>query len=124
MSLALDTIWKTHFENTVKSVNNYPPTDLYELNGTIYVEVALAGFKKEDLEVSLDSRKLLITSKSRPVNEEEKQFIHRGISKKQFTRTVLFNADYIIKSCSFVDGILAIALELDNSRTARLVPIN
>lgn len=124
MSLFIDYICKTYPTDTTKTVSNYPPTDIYEIDGTVYVEIALAGFKKEELEVSLDNRKLSITSKAKPTYDSLKNFIHRGISKKQFTRTVMFNAEYIITACSFADGILAITLVPDDLKLPKLIPIN
>lgn len=115
-----DDFWRDTLENKLEKVGmvstNYPPTDVYrEINsqdGKTFIELALAGFSKDEILIKADREKLLISAKKK--KKEEKDYITNGIAKRQFDKEFKLNyIDYYyeITDYSFIDGILKIALD-------------
>jgi molecular chaperone IbpA len=92
------------------SNNTYPPYNIIkEDEDTFLIEIAVAGFVEDDLDVSIDQSQLIITGTTSK-NEENKNYVHKGIGSRNFTRTFRL-ADHIeIKSANLANGILSIEL--------------
>ena len=90
--------------------NNYPPYNIYKNGESKYsIELAIAGFGEDEVEVKYADNTLTITG-----NKEEKgdtDVLHRGIANRNFTRTFNIADDVIVKGGSLKDGILSISLE-------------
>jgi molecular chaperone IbpA len=97
-----------------KAVLGYPPYNIIKTDENKYlIELAVAGFGKQDIEVELKDNTLLISGKTSsdvPMSETT-QFLHKGIADRAFART--FNlADTIeIKNAELINGMLKIWLE-------------
>ena len=101
--------WFTTFDQHFSQQNNYPPYNTVKLSNHEYrVEVALAGFKKEDLKVYTQEGKLVIEGEK---NGEEKNYMHRGLAQRAFTRTWALPDDLIVKSVNFEDGLLLVDID-------------
>lgn len=90
----------------------YPPYNVVEVDQDHYViELALAGFTAEDLEITQDRNKLkVVGSKAAESVESTVRYLHRGISQRSFTREFVL-ADYVVvDDAEFVDGIVKISL--------------
>ena len=90
---------------------NYPPYNIAKLDDTHYVvEVAVAGFKEDEIDVELKDGVLSIKGERAKV-ETEVEYLHKGISARNFTR--IFNlADNVeVRAATVTNGVLAIALE-------------
>ena len=112
---AENNFWKISEQNT-----NYPPFNvIYDKDSELtFIEMAVAGFSKEDLSVSHDKKKnlLVVTGKSKPESpDEQKDFVyrHRGISSKSFERKYETHPHGRVKNVSLEDGILTITMYLD-----------
>ena len=98
--------WFTTFDQHFSHQNNYPPYNTVKLSNHEYrVEVALAGFKKENLKVYTQEGKLIIEGEK---NGDEKNYMHRGLAQRAFTRTWALPDDLVVKSVDFQDGLLLI----------------
>ena len=85
--------------------NILKPTDT-----TWVIEMALAGYSKSDLEIDLKDGALTITHEK--VEEKETtQVLYRGITKKAFSKSFAIAENIIVKSATFIDGLLTIRLE-------------
>ena len=86
------------------------------------IEMAVAGFSQEDLEVELKEGVLTIRSKS---EKEEKEYIHRGIARRAFSRSFTLSDDIVIKGADLVNGMLTIDLEriVPEEKQSRLIEI-
>ena len=101
--------WFTEFDQHFKNTDNYPPYNTIKLSNHEYrVEVALAGFKKEDLKVYTQEGKLVIEGEK---SGEEKNYMHRGLAQRAFTRTWALPDDLIVKSVNFEDGLLLVDID-------------
>ena len=89
----------------------YPPYNISKLDDTHYiVEVAVAGFRENELDVEL--REGVLTVKGEQVKpENEPQYLHKGISARNFTRTFTLAENMEVRGATVTNGILAIALE-------------
>ena len=98
-----------HLENT-RSVN-YPPYNINKIDDFNWnIEIALAGFGKKDIDVSTAENQLTIKSIESD-EKDDKDTIHRGISKRQFTRSFTLADDVVVNGAELKDGMLTIELE-------------
>lgn len=96
-----------------KSVSgNYPPHNIYEADGDYIVEMAVAGFKKEDITVThhrKNTPEYLEIEGKRP-DSVEREYLHKGIAQRDFSKRFMFK-DLDVSDVSLVDGMLKIVLE-------------
>jgi molecular chaperone IbpA len=91
--------------------DNYPPYNIAQLDDTHYViEVAVAGFEENELDVELKDQNLVVKG-TKPKKEIEVTYAHKGISTRNFERIFTLNPDIEVKAATVKNGILAIALE-------------
>jgi molecular chaperone IbpA len=91
---------------------NYPPYNIVkQTEDTFYIEVATAGFREGEIEINLDNR--LLTIKGRNVRDENvsHEYLHRGISSRDFEREFTLAEHVEVVNASQQDGILTIYLE-------------
>ena len=90
--------------------SNYPPYNLVQLNNhESKLEIALAGFKKDDVKVYTEFGKLYVKGKK----EESKvdgEFVHQGLAQRSFERVWTVSDDTKIGSVKFEDGLLTVEL--------------
>ena len=97
-------------ENSNFAGENYPPFDLIRLDDNRYrIEVAVAGFGKDDIEITSQQNSLLIRGEKADGNGSD--YVHRGIANRSFERRFAL-ADHIqVRGADLKDGMLAIELE-------------
>jgi molecular chaperone IbpA len=90
---------------------SYPPYNLIKHDGSNYeIEIALAGFKAEEIEVSTEQNILRVASTVEK-RDPERMYIHKGLSKRSFNHSWQLADDVRISSVDFADGLLTISLE-------------
>jgi molecular chaperone IbpA len=95
--------------------SNYPPYNIRKTGKDNYaIEVALAGFNKNDVEVEFEDN--LLTVRTKQVNKADEKsdngkIIHKGISQRQFARSFTIAEDVKINGAELKDGLLTIACE-------------
>jgi molecular chaperone IbpA len=104
-----------HLANTATN-GTYPPFNLKKTDDNVYViEMAVAGFGKNDLEMTLADNKLIIkgsTTVDTLVEDGINQsFLHKGISDRPFTRSFTLADNVVINNAALVNGLLKIWLE-------------
>lgn len=103
---------KLHDEVT-KNIPNYPPYNIYKDSDNKYViELAVAGFGKQDIEVTLDGDKLIVRGEAK---DDTQAFLYKGIATRAFTRSFAIDDQVIVNGATMLNGMLKIFLE-------RLVP--
>ena len=91
---------------------NYPPFDLIKLGDNIYrIELAVAGFKPGELDITAQQNVLVVTGRKKDESEEKgHSYVYRGIATRSFERRFAL-ADHIqVKGADMKDGLLAIEL--------------
>ena len=98
------------FFNEPMQTSNYPPYNLIQLNNhESKLEIALAGFKKDELKVYTEFGKLYVQGKKEE-SENVGEFIHKGMAQRSFERVWTITDDTEIRSVEFVDGLLTVQL--------------
>ena len=108
---------------------NYPPYNIVKTGANTYnVEVALAGFSRDDVSVEFAEGILTIKSKDRTESDKpdvDGDIIHKGISKRYFSKSFTVSDDVEIKGAELKDGLLTVSLEriVPESKKARVIEI-
>ena len=99
----------------------YPPYNLKKIDENKYtIELAVAGFAKQDLEIEIVDDKLIIkgnTTSGEPAEQDSTgewtwpQMLHQGLAMRPFTRTFTLSDNVEIRGASLLNGILKIVLE-------------
>ena len=94
---------------------NYPPYNIRKTGKDNYaIEVALAGFSKNDVEVEFEDNLLTVRTKQTNKSENENlgvEIIHKGISRRQFARSFTIADDIKVQDAELKDGLLTISCE-------------
>ena len=113
-----------HFFSTT---SNYPPYNIVKTGDYTYdIELALAGFGKKDIDVNYADSQLTIKSiKDEKAEEDADGVLHKGISKRQFSRTFTIADDVEVKGAELKDGLLKVSLEkiIPDSKKPRTIQI-
>ena len=98
------------FWDGVETTSNYPPYNIIEINNVeSRLEVALAGFKKDELKVFTEFGKLHVQG-TKEKQEDDRTFRHRGVAARDFTRVWSLSDDTEIRGVEFTDGLLVVQL--------------
>ena len=98
------------FWDGVDTTSNYPPYNIIEINNVeSRLEVALAGFKKDELKVFTEFGKLHVQG-TKEKQEDDRTFRHRGVAARDFTRVWSLSDDTEIRGVEFRDGLLVVQL--------------
>jgi len=90
--------------------DNYPPHNIVKVDETKYlIELAVAGFAKNELEIEVKDRSLKVRG-----NHENRgrEYIHKNISTKRFEKSFRLSEYVQVNGADLIDGILAIPLEV------------
>ena len=98
------------FFNSYETTTNYPPYNLIQVNNTeSRLEIALAGFKKEEVHVYTEYGKLFVEGKKKD-KETGSEYVHQGLAQRSFTREWTLSDDVEVGDVSFKDGLLTVKL--------------
>jgi len=108
-----------HFErmmddgwHTLPTASNFPPYNIVKTgNNTYDVELAVAGFKREDLSIEIKDHVLAVKGE-RSQRRPEEQYIHRGLSTRKFTKSYRLSEYTEVVGADLKDGILSVGLEV------------
>lgn len=114
MSVGFDRLAEQFFNDPTFTNNatGYPPfniskgkeTDLYEIT------LAVAGFKKADIDIEIEDGVLKISGTSAVLDSEDTEYLHKGIAERNFVRSFKL-AEYVeVKSAKLEDGLLKVEL--------------
>lgn len=96
--------------NITKNVPNWPPYNIKQVKDNKYViEMAVAGFAKQDIEVTLEGNKLVIKGEAKDSDTEN--YLWKGIANRAFQRTFTLNDAIEIKDAEIANGMLKVWLQ-------------
>ena len=92
---------------------SYPPYNIVrnDNSDSFAIEIALAGFSKDEIDIESRENVLKIESKSRPEGDDEKEYLYKGISNKRFKKAFTLSDDVVVNGADMKDGILKIDME-------------
>ena len=90
--------------------NNYPPFNILQTSDNEYqIEIAIAGFKKEDIRVYTEHGKLFVEA-NKEAKETDICYIHRGLAQRNFKKAWALADDTEVKEVTFENGLLRVEL--------------
>ena len=111
-SIGFDNLFDRLFDIDLESSNSYPPYNISKVDDNNYViEMALAGFNKDDIEIELSDGELTVRSKKREDSNKDVNLIHKGISHRSFNRKFTLSEEILVKNAEMKNGMLIIKLE-------------
>ena len=111
-SIGFDNLFDRLFDIDLESSNSYPPYNISKVDNNNYViEMALAGFNKDDIEIELADSELTVRSKKREDSNNDVNLIHQGISHRSFNRKFTLSEEILVKNAEMKNGMLIIKLE-------------
>lgn len=110
---------------TADQASGYPPYNIERTDENAYrIEIAVAGFRPEELDVEVKENLLTVTGR-KTANDDQRRFLHRGLAERNFDRKFQL-ADYVVVTeAKLADGLLSISLkrELPEALKPRRVEI-
>ena len=125
VSIGFEDMFKRLDALAANSTSNYPPYNLVKLDDERQqLQLALAGFSREDIEVSVE-RKVLNISVQKS-DTEVGEYVHKGISSRTFSRNWQLSQDTLVDEVTFVNGLLSVTLKREIPEEARkkILPIS
>ena len=115
-------------ESSDRYNSNYPPYNIKRVGENDYkIEVALAGYSKDDIELEFKENTLTVRNKPKEkvINDGNNGVIHKGISTRQFERAFTISEDIKVKNAELNNGLLNIDLEriVPEAKKAHLIEI-
>ncbi len=107
------------------TASGYPPYNIERTDENAYrIEVAVAGFRPEELSVEVKENLLTVQGR-KTANDTAKAYLHRGLAERNFERRFQLSDYVVVTDASLADGLLAISLkrELPEALKPRQVPI-
>ena len=120
--LGFDAVEKT-LERLSKNGDSYPPYNIERLRSAegsverLRITLAVAGFSEQELEVLTEENQLIV--RGRQADDEQREFLHRGIAARQFQRTFVLADGMRVAGAQLQNGLLAV--DLDRPQPERLV---
>jgi molecular chaperone IbpA len=111
-SVGFDKIVNEFFnEPQFNNSTGYPPYNISKDDEGVYeITLALAGFKKEDIDIELEDGTLKITGESQVLDADGREYLHKGIAERNFIRTFKLAEFVEVKDAKLTDGILRVQL--------------
>jgi molecular chaperone IbpA len=101
--------WLHRFGAAHQTETNYPPYNVIKESNTEFrLEIALAGFKKNQITVYTENNKLFVEGTRD--SENSKEYVHQGLAQRAFTRSWTISDDVEVKEVLFEDGLLNVKL--------------
>ncbi len=122
MSVGFDDSWLPE----TRLVSSYPLYNIVKQDDNQFnIEIALAGWAKDDLEIYEENGKLTIAGNRTDEDKEEQQeFVHRGVARRKFTRVFNLAPDLEVDSADFSNGMLVINLLREPHKNQKTISIS
>ena len=108
-SIGMDEYFDRLF-NLHETSSNYPPYNLVQINNVeSRLEIALAGFKKEEVHVYTEYGKLFVEGQKED-KESDSNYVYKGLAQRSFTRAWTLSDDTEVREVTFDNGLLTVKL--------------
>lgn len=124
VSLGLEQMFNRLDTLTDSTVGNYPPYNIVRVSDTeTELEIALAGFSKDEIEVSTESG--VLTVKTNRESVDGREYTHRGLAQRTFAKNWQLSDDVTVDEVTYVNGLLTLRLrkEVPEAQQRKLLPI-
>lgn len=117
-------IWDYQYSTTATLGDTYPPYNIREIDENTRVwELALAGFSKEELSITVNNRVLTISGEKK--EDKDVKYLHKGIATRKFTKSTTLWEFWEVDSADYNDGILYIVMSkhVPDEKKPRMIDI-
>jgi molecular chaperone IbpA len=121
ISREFDAIFDDFTRKAFKSADTYPVYNIFEDESEIHIEIAVTGLGEENLKAYIDDGYLVVEGKY--PDEKDKNFIHKGLSKKDFIRKFWLDKNYEVEEIDVKNGLMQIKV-VKKEPDRLLIPIN
>lgn len=108
--------------------SSYPPYNIVKTSENDYkIEVALAGYKENEISICYESDTLTVSGKKHKSDETDStKYLHRGIAERNFERSFRLDDNMKVNNASLTDGLLTISVEriIPEEKKPQLITIN
>ncbi len=119
----MDHLVSLHSNNNL-TTNEYPPYDIIKEGESNYkIELAVAGFKKDELSIQLKDNTLTIKGESNSKNSNG-DYLHKNIARRSFSKSFTLAENIEVGEASFEDGVLSVSLTHNIPEEQRLKEIS
>ena len=99
-------------DNVAKNIPNYPPYNIKKVDDNKYViEMAVAGFGKQDIEITTEDDKLVIKGNVESDETPQDNLLWQGLALRPFTRMFTLNDQVVVNNAEMINGLLKVTLE-------------
>jgi molecular chaperone IbpA len=126
-SIGFDRMFDRLFDDALQTTSNYPPYNIVKTGEDKYaIEIAVAGFSRDDIEI--ETKENILTIRSIEKKEEVVdaiKYLHKGISNRAFKRSFTLSDDVVITGADLTNGMLYIEMEriIPEEKKPRLIAI-
>ena len=127
-SIGFDRMFDKLFDESFVTTTNYPPYNIVKIDESNYaIQIAIAGFGKDDIEIETKENILSVKTKEKDESEvvDNTTYLHKGISNRSFKRAWQVSDDVVVNGATFENGLLNIELEriIPEEKKPRLIKI-
>ena len=125
VSLGLNDMFKRLDAFTDSASTNYPPYNIVKVDDvTQELEIALAGFTREEIEVAVERN--VLTVKTNREGTDGREYSYKGLAQRTFARNWQLSDDAVVGDVVYKDGLLTITItkEIPEAQKRRLLPIS
>lgn len=120
----IDAFEKYDFSETQNKPQSYPPYNILKKSENRYaIEIAVAGFTPEDLEITSEANKLTVRGKV--TDEGRGEYLHKGIATRDFSHQFALAETVVVRNADIKNGLLVIDFEnvIPEEKLPRKIPI-
>ena len=112
-------------DDLTKDIPNYPPFNVRKNGNTYTIEIAVAGFAQNKIDITIDGGKFIVKGNTETVEPTGADYLFKGIANRAFTRAWAIGDEYEVKDAELFNGILKIALDqlVPEEKKAKKVPV-
>ena len=125
VALGLEDMFKRLDVLTDSTATNYPPYNIVRVNETTQqLEIALAGFSRDEIEVAVERNVLTVSTTK--AKEDDRKYTHKGLARRTFARNWQLSDDTVVENVTYVDGLLTLDVrkEVPEEQKRKLLPIS
>lgn len=122
--LGFDPVFEQLRQAGSTAVPNYPPFNVFRVGQDQFViEIACAGFTKEELHLDIESGYLTVTGKRRQEADSAKNYVYKGIGFRDFERKFVIADNTKVISADLENGLLTVVLEVEKTSKKTTIEI-
>ena len=125
VSFGLEDMFKRLDVLTDSTASNYPPYNIVKVNDTTsQLEIALAGFTREEIEVAVERN--VLTVRTNREGADGREYTYKGLAQRTFARNWQLSDDAIVENVVYRDGLLTLDIrkEVPEAQQRKLLPIS